>query len=184
MTAIESPGSRWPKTEGDGCKHFISSLCSISHSETQVQTKATICMFAKVSAACIVLSLLNSCAQCYILSVVFYWGRRLLYSEVQCAPWISFKGHFERRLLDIQTTHWQMSQKHISTTDFCHFVRFNHSVTFLSLLETGSLGLLFFGQSLTHTTGHFSCFMLTGRFVFVWRVFLFHDAKTSSHFRL
>lgn len=64
MAAMASPGSRWPKTEGDGCKHFISSLCSISHSEAQVQTKATICMFAKVLAACvtIVLSLLYSCS--------------------------------------------------------------------------------------------------------------------------
>lgn len=48
MTAMASPGSRWPKTEGDGCTHFISSLCSIRHSKAQVQTKATICRFAKV----------------------------------------------------------------------------------------------------------------------------------------
>lgn len=48
MTAMASPGSRWPKTEGDGCTHFISSLYSIRQSKAQVQTKATICKFAKV----------------------------------------------------------------------------------------------------------------------------------------
>lgn len=48
MTAMASPGSRWPKTEGDGCTHFISSLYSVRQSKAQVQTKATICKFAKV----------------------------------------------------------------------------------------------------------------------------------------
>lgn len=84
MTAMASPGSRWPKTEGDGCTHFISSLYSIRHSKAQVQTKATICRFAKVccslhSAACTIID--PSDESLYIIlnivcAVVVCWGKK------------------------------------------------------------------------------------------------------------